>query len=94
MLCYWLRLEIMVALQATILMFLAFVYETDFLFQFNVWSYNFLRKFAIRNEALLFCYVRFKIRQSFFDIKGFLKNLLHIMDLSFQVVRKEVLLSI
>ena len=29
-LCYWLRLEIMVALQAAILTFLAFAYETDF----------------------------------------------------------------
>ena len=44
------------------------------------------------NEAFLFCYISFKIRQSFFDIKEFLKNLLHIMDLCFQVVVKEVLL--
>ena len=40
----------------------------------------------------MFCYISFKIRQSFFDIKEFLKNLLHIMDLCFQVVVKEVLL--
>ena len=92
MLCYWPRLEIMVALQAAILTFLAFVYETDFLVQSNGWSYSFWRKFAIINEALLFCYISFKIRQSFYDIKEFLKNLLHIMDLCFQVVVKEVLL--
>ena len=94
MLCYWLRLEIMVALQAAILTFLAIAYETDsfFLVQSHGWSYSFLRKCAIINEALLFCYISFKIRQSFFDIKEFLKNLLHIMDLCFQVVVKEVLL--
>ena len=28
----------------------------------------------------MFCYISFKIRQSFFEIKEFLKNLLHIMD--------------
>ena len=44
------------------------------------------------NKAFLFCYISFKIRQSFFDIKEFLKKLLHIMDLCFQVVVKEVLL--
>ena len=63
-----------------------------FLVQSSGWSYSFLRKFAIINEAFLFCYISFKIRQSFFDIKEFLKNLLHIMDLCFQVVVKEVLL--
>ena len=76
-LCYWLRLEIMVALQAAILTFLAFAYETDsfFLVQSHGWSYSFLRKFAIINEALLFCYISFKIRQSFFDNKEFLKKI-------------------
>ena len=34
-----------------------------------------------------------KIRQSFFDIKEFLKKLLHIIDLCSQVVVKEVLLT-
>ena len=38
------------------------------------------------------CYISLKIRQSFFDIKEFLKNFLHIMDLCFQVVVKEALL--
>ena len=37
-------------------------------------------------------YINFKIRQSFFDIKEFLKKLLHIIDLCSQVVVKEVLL--
>ena len=93
MLCYWPRLEIMVTLQAAILTFLAFVYETDFLVQSNGWSYSFWRKFAIINSALLFCYISFKIRQSFLTLlKEFLKNLLHIMGLCFQVVVKEVLL--
>ena len=41
------------------------------------------------NEALLFCYITFKIRQSFFDIKEFLKNLLHIMDLCFRLSLKK-----
>ena len=40
----------------------------------------------------LLCYINFKIRQSFFDIKEFLKKLLHIIDLCSQVVVKEVLL--
>ena len=38
----------------------------------------------------LLCYINFKIRQSFFDIKEFLKKLLHIIDLCSQVVVKEV----
>ena len=65
----------MVALQAAILTFLAFAYETDF-FSSIQWmnSYSFLREFAIINEALLFCYITFKVRQSFFDIKEFLKK--------------------
>ena len=63
-----------------------------FLVQSNGWSYSFLRKFALINEDLLFCYISFKLRQSFFDNKEILKNLLHIMDLCFQVVVKEVLL--
>ena len=37
-------------------------------------------------------YINFKIRQSFLDIKEFLKKLLHIIDLCSQVVVKEVLL--
>ena len=52
----------------------------------------FLKKFAIINEALLFCYISFQIRQSFFDNKEFLKKLLHIMDLCFQIAVNEVLL--
>ena len=57
-----------------------------FLVQSNGWSYSFFTKFAIINEAPLFCYVSFKIRQSCFDIKEFLKNLLHFMDLCSQVL--------
>ena len=82
----------MVALQAAILTFLAFAYETDFLAQSSGWSYSFLRKFAIINEAFLFCYISFKIRQSFFDIKEFFKKFASYMDLCFEVVVKEVLL--
>ena len=45
-----------------------------FLVQFNGWSYSFLRKFALINEDLLFCYISFKLRQSFFDNKEFLEK--------------------
>ena len=44
------------------------------------------------NEALLFCYISFKIRQSFFDIKEFFKKFASYLDLCFEVVVKEVLL--
>ena len=64
----------MVALQAAILTFLVFAYETDFFSSIQWMKYSFLRKFATINEALLFCYISFKIRQSFFDIKEFLKK--------------------
>ena len=40
----------------------------------------------------MFCYISFKVRHSFFDIKELQENLLHIMDLCSQVVDKEVLL--
>ena len=86
------QIEIMVALQTAIWTFLGFANEADFLVQSNGWSYSFLRKFSIINEAPLLCYISFKKRQSFFDTKGFLKNLLHIMDFCSQVVVKEVLL--
>ena len=43
-LCYWLRLEIMVALQAAILTFLAFAYETDFFSSIQWMKLQFLKK--------------------------------------------------
>ena len=72
----------MVALQAAILTFLGFAYMRQ-VFQFNPMD---------EVTVSLRWYINFKIRQSFFDIKEFLKNLLHIMDLCFQVVVEEVLL--
>ena len=72
----------MVALQAAILTFLGFAYMKQ-IFQFNPMD---------EVTVSLLCYINFKIRQSFFDIKEFLKKLLHIIDLCSQVVVKEVLL--
>ena len=70
----------MVALQAAILTFLGFAYMKQ-IFQFNPMD---------EVTVSLLCYINFKIRQSFFDIKEFLKKLLHIIDLCSQVVVKEV----
>ena len=72
----------MVALQAAILTFLGFAYMRQ-VFQFNPMD---------EVTVSLRWYINFKIRQSFFDIKEFLKKLLHIIDLCSQVVVKEVLL--
>ena len=72
----------MVALQAAILTFLGFAYMKQ-VFQFNPMD---------EVTVSLLCYINFKIRQSFFDIKKFVKKLLHIIDLCSQVVVKEVLL--
>ena len=41
--CYWLRLEIMVALQAAILTFLAFAYKTDFFSSIQWMKLQFLK---------------------------------------------------
>ena len=72
----------MVALQAAILTFLGFAYMRQ-VFQFNPMD---------EVTVSLRWYINFKIRQSFFDIREFLKKLLHIIDLCSQVVVKEVLL--
>ena len=80
MLCYWFRLEIMVALQAAILTFLGFAYMKQ-IFQFNPMD---------EVTVSLLCCINFKIRHYFFDIKEFLKTLLHTIDLCSQVVVKEV----
>ena len=72
----------MVALQAAILTFLGFAYMKQ-IFQFNPMD---------EVTVSLLCCINFKIRQYFFDIKEFLKKLLHIIDLCSQVVVKEVLL--
>ena len=74
----------MVALQAAILTFLGFAYMRQ-VFQFNPMD---------EVTVSLRWYINFKIRQSFFDIKEFLKKLLHIIDLCSQVVVKEVLTTI
>ena len=52
------------ALQAAILTFLGFAYMKQ-IFQFNPMD---------EVTVSLLCYINFKIRQSFFDIKEFLKN--------------------
>ena len=72
----------MVALQTVILTFLGFAYMRQ-VFQFNPMD---------EVTVSLRWYINFKIRQSFFDIKEFLKKLLHIIDLCSQVIFKEVLL--
>ena len=64
----------MVALQAAILTFLAFAYERFFFSSIQWMKLQFLEKIYLINEALLFFCTSFKIRQSFFDSKEFLKK--------------------
>ena len=58
----------MVALQAAILTFLGFAYMKQ-IFQFNPMD---------EVTVSLLCYINFKIRQSFFDIKEFLNIYIYI----------------
>ena len=51
MLYYWLRLEIMVALQAAILTFLAFAYETDFFSSIQWMKLQFLEKICYNKRG-------------------------------------------